>query len=166
MNKSNEPNKEVLMDNMPVITLTSGVRVANFSSPHAFTFDDGSVLPSCSKERTKAGSLRAVEKETKKNEWIDIELRFELNQEIAGLMIQAIKQAKDEEIDVVLVPFPVLNAWKEEYGDGTSIRFLLETANEVLGEYPHHTFWKDAPFRTIRTADRINKICCHDKFCK
>ena len=155
------------MDNMPVITLSSGVRVANFSSPHAFTFDDGSVLPSCSKERSKAGMLRAVEKEEAKNGWVDIDLNFEMSEKIAEMLIRSIQQSKDEKIDVVVVPYAVLTAWKGEYGDAVSA-LLLEAAKKVLGEQDacYGRWWEPVPFRTIRMADRITKTCCHDKFCK
>jgi hypothetical protein len=44
-------------DQMPLITLNSGLTVANFSSGHTFTFDTGEVLAACSPKRARALSL-------------------------------------------------------------------------------------------------------------
>ena len=43
---------------LPTVILSNGLRVANYSSPHPFTFDDGSVLPRCSDERATMTMLK------------------------------------------------------------------------------------------------------------
>jgi len=49
--------------NCPVITLDNGITIANWSSPHPFTFTTGEVLPACEPDRAKEMSLKI--KETK-----------------------------------------------------------------------------------------------------
>ena len=34
----------------PIVTLSNGLRVANFNSPHAFEFEDGTILSAVSNE--------------------------------------------------------------------------------------------------------------------
>ena len=41
------------MEEMPITVLSNGIRVANFSSPHDFEFEDSSILKACSKERAE-----------------------------------------------------------------------------------------------------------------
>jgi len=123
---------------MPIITLTNGLRVGNFSSPHAFTFTDGSILPACSDDRSNRGKLDAVEilhdgiRGTK-----DIEISFKLNPVIRKMINEA-QTARC--CDVVLVPFPVLRAMKDE--------------GLPLGR-----------LRVIRSANRITKEIHIDRFC-
>jgi hypothetical protein len=122
---------------MPIITLSNGLRVGNFSSPHPFTFTDGSVLPACSDDRAERGKLDAVEilhdgiKGTK-----DIEISFKLN----PIVREMIDEADHINCDVVLVPFPVLRAMKDE--------------GLPLGK-----------LRVIRSANRITKTIHIDRFC-
>ena len=47
----------------PRVTLSNGLTLANFSSPHPFKFMDGSVLPPCSPERVRALPLKRFEEE-------------------------------------------------------------------------------------------------------
>jgi hypothetical protein len=55
------------------------------------------------------------------------------------------KEHKKGNVDVVLVPRPLLDAMRES-----------SWSNELLSELP---------FRTIRMADRLLKTVCIDKFC-
>ena len=72
------------MDPMPITTLTTGLRVGNFSSPHPFRFTDGSELPACSPERANGCMLNSHEVETDRGLWTDIDLEFTLSQEAAN----------------------------------------------------------------------------------
>jgi hypothetical protein len=128
---------------MPIITLKSGLRVANFSSPHAFRFTDGSELPACSPERAMLGKLDTVEIEAPRGLWTDIDLEFKMSDECAEMLEAAKTLWRNGEVDVVIVPFPVLNAYKK-------------TA-------PTHP--ETHPFRTIRSADRMTKVNHSDRFC-
>ena len=46
-----------------IITLSNGKKVANFSSPHPFTFTDGSVIPAVSKEESERLKVNFIETE-------------------------------------------------------------------------------------------------------
>jgi hypothetical protein len=127
---------------MPIIKLANGVRVANFGSPHPFNFTTGEILPACSPERVKALTLRVVEKEEpnpNNPDITDIEICFELTDEVEG----ALELAQEREVDVVLVPFPLLAAVKE------------------AGFFPRFP-----KIRVIRSADRITKAIYPDRFCR
>jgi len=124
----------------PVITLKNGVRVANFSSPHPFTFVDGSVLPACSPERAQATKLESIETPVPHPTLpgvVDISLRWGMTHAIASDL--AVLNERDD-VDVVLVPFPVMTALKE--------------AGQPVGKA-----------RVIRVADRVAKTIFTDKFC-
>jgi hypothetical protein len=134
------------MDNMPIITLTTGLRVANFSSPHEFRFTDGSVLPACEPARANLGKLNDVEVTEDRGRWVDIDLDFQMSDACLAMLLEAEKLWRAGEVDVVIVPFPVLNALKASP--------VFDTADS----YGH-------PFRTIRSADRVTKTNHHDRFC-
>jgi hypothetical protein len=124
---------------VPVVTLSNGLRVANFSSPHAFTFVDGSVLPACSKERALRLMLDAHEHEEPGIKGTtDIVLEWAMSlavkQELAAL------QARSD-IDVIIVPLPVMTVMKD-------------------GKMPI------GKCRVIRVADRVSKAVHVDRFCR
>lgn len=139
-------NSEVALGGFPVVTLSNGVRVANFSSPHPFSFDDGSVLPACSAERSAALSLSTEEVVEKSacGRWNDIRLRFMMSESV----FRELKEmSSNESVDIILVPFPVMEAIK--VCNSTSRR-----SNSFLNKA-----------RVVRVADRVTKAACHDKFC-
>lgn len=126
------------MCTFPVITLSNGIRVANFSSPHEFNFLTGEVLEACSPEHAKAMMLNAEEIERPNGRWIDIELSFAMSDAVrAGL-----EEACRLDVDIVLVPFPVMQSVKE-----TDCEHLL------------------AKIRVVRVADRATKAIYSDRFC-
>jgi|APGre2960657404_1045060.scaffolds.fasta_scaffold150721_1 hypothetical protein len=121
----------------PVVELKNGIRIANFSSPHPFKFDDGTILPACSPERAKALMLESTEREIPRGRWTDIELEFSLSDSVR----QAVRELElRTDIDIILVPFPVLEA--------------LEKAECYTQKC-----------RVVRVADRVNKTIYSDKFC-
>lgn len=126
------------MTTYTVVVLNSGLRVANFSSPHPFNFATGEVLAACSPERANAMALTQVEVEQPGIAGTrDIALQFVLSDVVRAALEEV--QA-DDEVDVVLVPFPVLAAVKE--------------AGLPIGKA-----------RVCRTADRVTKTVHGDKFC-
>ena len=115
-----------------VITLSNGKKVANFSSPHAFTFEDGSVLQPITESRCK--SLSLITKEVEHDNG-DVELKFIVTDEVK-LYMELWGSAKELNlVDVVYIPMPMMSA-------------LKEIGYDV----------KNSPFRVIRLTDRINKI--------
>lgn len=128
---------------MNIVTLTNGKKVGNFSSPHPFTFTDGSILPAVSNE--EAEKLAVVFNEIPRSYLSgDIELTFDLSKDIVLTMLYWYVLWTKEEVDVVFCPLPMLTALKENY------------PKFDLGH---------SPFRSIRINDRINKLVCIDKQC-
>ena len=127
---------------VPVVTLTTGLHIANFSSPHTFVFTDGTVLPACSKQRAETMMLNAVEREEPGIKGTtDIVLKWKLTEVISREIMDLECR---EDIDIVIVPLPVMTVLK--------------------GFAPF-----DAPnskYRVIRTADRVTKTIHHDRFCR
>lgn len=136
----------------PVATLKNGLRVANFSSPHPFTFDDGTVLDACPKDTVLGGILDTEEKEYKQKrngvEFTDIDLSFKLS-DTCKIMLDFI--CRRHNIDIVLVPLPVLQC--------------LQTVPHIPG--PQLDFVKRCLLkcRAVRMKDRITKVIYSDRFC-
>lgn len=136
-----------------IITLLNGLKVANFSSPHSFQFEDGSLLPECTPEHSEKYKVSFIETLTPVNRFKedevqllfhDVELMFGLSSDVWSL----IKYWKDSYfiglVDIVLIPMPMLVALKEQY----------------------NSEWiKQSPFRVIRIEDRVNKLVSISKFC-
>ena len=121
----------------PVTTLFSGIRICNFSSPHEFKFDDGSTLPACDRERSQKLTLKAKEEETQQENWVDIQILFQMSEPVER-ELQELQTRED--IDIILIPFPVMES--------------LKRAGMEIGKC-----------RVVRMKDRTNKIAFSNRFC-
>ena len=123
---------------VPTATLSNGVVVGNFSSPHAFTFTDGTVLQACAEDRARwyMLSAREIERPGIKGT-TDIELTFEMTDDIAREIAMVCAR---RDIDIVVVPLPVMKA--------------MVAAGMDIGKC-----------RSIRMADRITKTIHTDRWC-
>lgn len=127
---------------MEIITLSNGKRVANFSSPHPFTFEDGSVLNAVSNSESERLKIIFLEKEYSNG---DTRLSFKLSDDVLAEMEECrILHSEEKLVDVVFCPLPMVVAIKEEFGEG----FLI-----------------NSPFRSIRVEDRIEKLVSIHKQC-
>jgi len=127
------------------ITLANGIRIANFSSPHMFHFDDGSVLGPVSEEVMLLGKLNAEEiKHPRRDGGVDIELAFSITPECTHALAAWLDKWEAVDIDIVIVPFPLL---------------------QLLRQVGWLSSVKDSPFRTIRCVDRATKLNSSTKFC-
>jgi len=128
----------------PIITLSNGLRVANFSSNHEFKFVDGSILPAVSNELCTMLSMDTVEQvyneDISLNNFKTINLVFKPSIDVLNAWL--IENA----VDVVIVPLPVI----------TMMRGSMNKDDNDLYY---------SPFRTIRVANRLTKSICIDKFC-
>ena len=123
----------------PRAILSNGLCVANFSSPHPFNFTDGSEIDPCTDERCNMGSLICNETEVPGIKGTtDLTITWETTPAVID-MIKVLE--KDDEVDIVLVPFPVMTALKGKFDTLPS------------------------KVRVIRVADRISKKIHIDKFC-
>jgi len=148
-----------MQNSFPVVVLSNGLKVANFSSPHPFTFDDGSVLPGCSPEMSRSLMLDAREEETRSEcgRFSNINLSFDMSETV----FEALESLSDLDVDIVLVPLPVMQAAKAWF-------------NEIAPPSPRSPRYDDddkrffkgfSKLRTCRVADRVSKTVYHDKFC-
>ena len=125
-----------------MITLSNGLRVANFSSPHPFTFTDGSVLSAVGNSEAERLKVTFCETLVQRNGYNDVELSFSLSEELVNEIDKGIEYHSLGEVDIILCPLPMLTAMKEA---GYNLKTL--------------------PFRAIRMEDRIKKLVAIDKFC-
>jgi len=129
------------MQQMPIARLSTGLVVANFSSPHKFNFDDGTVLGACSPERAKLSMLESVEVVVGGDDLHDmINLELIMSDDVRAAIDAARTQRDEDGVDVIIVPFPVLNAMADCGLDATG-------------------------FATIRIVDRVAKVASSRRFC-
>jgi len=168
-----------------IITLSNGKKVANFSSPHPFTFTDGSVIPAVSEEESERLKVNFIENEHP-DESGDISLKFTLSTDVMFEMRYWVAMYNVGYVDVVFCPLPMITAirdaedshsqewseWNEYYSNqGSDGREQEPLASELLGilvsqkaQYSY-AYLKNSPFRAIRMEDRIKKLLSIDKQC-
>lgn len=126
-----------------IVTLSNGKRVANFSSPHEFVYEDGTVLPAQPNDVSE--KLKIIFNEFPMEDG-DIILAFTLPPEVEIEMQRYYRMWLDKEVDVVVCPLPMITAIKE---------------SAIYGiDYLYHS-----PFRSIRIEDRIKKLVSIHKQC-
>jgi hypothetical protein len=130
---------------MIIVTLSNGKRVGNFSSPHPFTFEDGTVLPAVSSDEAKKLSVTFNEIEVFSDcTGGDIELTFDLEDHVIDHMNMWINLHQEDKVDIIFCPLPMITAIRHHFGRD----YLLNN-----------------PFRAIRMTDRINKLVSISKQC-
>lgn len=128
---------------MTIITLSNGKRGGNFSSPHPFTFTDGSVLPACDNDMAEA--LKVTFEETPVMGIPgDVTLEFSLTKPVMEHMDRWMSRYYNGDVNVVFCALPMIVAIVEVFG-----------ANYLLR----------SPFRGVRMEDRIKKLASIDKQC-
>jgi hypothetical protein len=143
-----EDMQTTLKDGMPTVKLSTGVRVANFSSPHEFEFTDGSVLAACDEDRSRRLTLTQVERTVKDcASYKLVTVEHEMSIDVRNALFSAAKYARRIGIDLIIVPFPVLRAMAKD------------------GDPVGNSLSQQDIFVTIRMADRVKKINHHDVFC-
>jgi hypothetical protein len=124
-----------------IISLANGKRIANFSSPHPFTFDDGTVLGAVSDDIAQHLKTTIVETVHQDGSG-DIELTITLSESVQQEMAYWMEHRN--EVDVVFCPLMIVSAIKETHG----MEYL-----------------KKSPFRTTRLVDRVTKVNSSEKQC-
>jgi len=125
--------------------LSNGVGVANFSSPHTFKFTDGTILDRCDPERVKAGSLNRdrIEEPFPGLENKGIVAEQPVFSTTPELLAELREVCDYWDVDVVLIPFPLLDALRRE---------------DLLSDFPK--------VATICVANRETKEIEIDRFCR
>jgi len=122
-----------------IVTLSNGKRVANFSSPHEFVFEDGSTLPAVPDGYSEKYKIDFKEVNHSNG---DIELSFGLTDDVKQLMSMWELLWVSGMVDVVFCPLPMIVAMRDA---GITVT--------------------DSPFRAIRITDRISKLVSISKQC-
>ena len=134
------------LDKYPAIKLKSGNVILNYSSPHSYKFHTGEILPACSDDVARETKLEANHgKIHNKKGWIDVSISYCLSKMQRK---ELPKLVAFDEIDIILVPYPVLNALKSELN--------------------WQTYWAELVFEKIRVCklhDRVTKVIRSDEFC-
>ena len=125
---------------MEIITLSNGLRIGNFSSPHKFTFEDGSVLQAIDPDESNRLKILFSESPYKYDKYT-VTLEFTLTDDVINHMKDWNVLAKEDKVDFVLCPLPMITAMHKA-GDDVGMTI----------------------FRAVRMKDRINKVLCIDKF--
>jgi|TARA_Y100000310_G_scaffold266211_1_gene277634 hypothetical protein len=133
------------------VRLSNHLIVGNFSSPHSFTFEDGSVLDAVNdydSERLKVNFNETIVESFKHKFGVEhyktVSLDFTLSQEVIEEMDIWLKMWEHNDVDVVLCALPMIQA--------------LHKIDDGLG-----TIF-DGPFRAVRLKDRIKKLASIDTF--
>ncbi len=127
-----------------ITTLKNGVRVANFSSPHNYTFEDGSKLAKVDMREAGLFKVHFREKVVKDVRDISgIEMDFMLSKALLSRMNMWEQLYNDKKVDVVFCSLPLLTAIKKVI-DVSELRKM--------------------PFRGVRTKDRTKKVLLTDRF--
>ena len=127
-----------------IITLKNGTKVANFSSPHPYTFDDGTKLDKC--DMKEAGLFKVHFRERVVKDIRDIagiEMDFMLSKALMSRINMWEQLYNEKKVDIVLCSLPLVTALKK----------ILDV-KELM----------KMPFRGIRTKDRTKKVKLTDRF--
>jgi hypothetical protein len=127
-----------------ITLLKNGTKVANFSSPHIYTFDDGSKLEKCDMREAGLFKVHFREKVVKDvRDIAGIEMDFMLSKVLLSRMNMWEQLYNDKKVDVVFCSLPLL----------TAIKKVIEVSQ-----------LRKMPFRGVRTKDRNKKVILTDRF--
>ena len=129
---------------LSIVALKNGKRIANFSSPHPYTFDDGTRLSACDKKEAGLFKVQFRERVVKDVRDITaIEMDFMLSKALLSRINMWEQLYNEKKVDLVLCSLPLL----------TAIKKILDI-KELM----------KMPFRGIRTKDRTKKVLLTDRF--
>lgn len=138
---------------MNIIKLSNGLRVANFSSPHDFKFEDGNILKACTDKRAEYykvnfdETIQSIVYHSCNVKTEHINLDFSLSEKLSSEINHILLNWEEEDFfDICIIPFSMMNAIKNDW------RF--EDLNIL-----------DTPFRVIRMKSRLEKLVRIDQFC-
>lgn len=144
---------------LPIVTLSNGLRIGNFSSPHTFEFEDGSILQACSNQRAEYLKIDFIERKIPQeinNKVVinNIELTFKLTENVIEKVRKIMfEYRRNLEVDLILIPLPMLTALKE-----SDFIYYVENDNNIKNII-------DTPFRVIKMKSRLDKKVRIDDFC-
>jgi hypothetical protein len=124
--------------------LKNGTKVANFSSPHPMTFEDGTKIERCDIREAGLFKVHFREKVVKDiRDIVGIEMDFMLSKPLLSRINMWEQLYNEKKVDVVLCSLPLLTALKK----------ILDISE-----------LRKMPFRGLRTKDRTKKVLLTDRF--
>jgi len=134
----------------PIIKLFNGLNVMNFSSPHSYVFVTREVLPACSDEVAQRYKLDSDHTLHDRGVYSDVLIKYSISNKMCDLLVKAYEY---NGVDIILVPYPVLDAWSAmirnlEHDD--YLRYLEQVLLKI---------------RTCKLDDRVTKAIRSDQFC-
>ena len=150
----------LFMGKYPCIKLNSGIKIANFSSPHRYKFHTGEELMACEDEVANDMKLNENHYYYQQKGWEDVEIKYMLSDKIYDDLLEL---SSEDGIDIILVPYPVMNAW--EYETKIQREIVDQLGNDALVKFTDVWQFALLKMRTCHLKDRVTKIIYSDRFC-
>ena len=132
-----------------IIKLYNGLNVMNFSSPHSYVFVTREVLPACSDEVAQKYKLDSDHTLHDRGVYSDVLIKYNISNEMCDVLVKA---SEYDGIDIILVPYPVLDAWSA----------MIRNLDDDYLRYLERVLLK---IRTCKLDDRVTKAIRSDQFC-
>ena len=132
----------------PIIKLYNGVNIMNFSSPHSYVFVTREVLPACSDEVAQKYKLDSDHTLHDRGVYSDVLIKYNISDDMFNILVKATEY---NGVDIILVPYPVLDAW-----------------SAMVRQDVYEAAWCERVLLKIRTCkldDRVTKAIMSDQFC-
>ena len=132
----------------PIIKLFNGLNVMNFSSPHSYVFHTREVLPACCEEVAQKYKLDRDHTLHDRGVYSDVLIKYNISDDMFNILVKATEY---NGIDIILVPYPVLDAW-----------------STMVRQDVHEVAWCEQVLLKIRTCkldDRVTKVIKSNEFC-
>ena len=133
----------------PIIKLYNGLNVMNFSSPHSYVFVTREVLPACSDEVAQKYKLDSDHTLHDRGVYSDVLIKYNISNEMCDVLVKATEY---NGIDIILVPYPVLDAWSA----------MIRNLDDEYLRYLERVLLK---IKTCKLDDRVTKAIRSDQFC-
>ena len=133
----------------PIIKLYNGLNVMNFSSPHSYVFVTREVLPACSDEVAQKYKLDSDHTLHDRGKYSDVLIKYNISNEMCDVLVKATEY---NGIDIILVPYPVLDAWSA----------MIRNLDDEYLRYLERVLLK---IKTCKLDDRVTKAIRSDQFC-
>ena len=92
--------------------------------------------------------------------WLDVFINYTVSTHI---MDDILMIAEMDIIDIILVPYPLMNAWSRETRMQKEITSKID--NNGVQQFSNNWEFALLKMRTCHLADRVSKINHHDRFC-
>ena len=133
----------------PIIKLFNGLNVMNFSSPHSYVFVTREVLPACSDEVAQKYKLDSDHTLHDRGVYSDVLIKYNISDDMFNILVKATEY---NGIDIILVPYPVLDAWSA----------MIRNLDDEYLRYLERVLLK---IKTCKLDDRVTKAIRSDQFC-